>query len=246
MAKIYQYDMKVPFDMSDVNGFIKMPQLILLSLQVSGMQSMELGVSDRDLLEQRNLVWIITDYDIRVHRLPVFDEQITIETQALAHNRLFCYRSFVVRDQKGEVIVEMVATFVLMDRDSRKVQSVPEEITEPYESPFEKKIRRGPRYPELNGAMEQDYHVRFYDLDMNGHVNNSKYLDWIFEVMGADFLTKHIPKKVHLKYVKEVRPGGMIASSYDLEGLQSNHRISSDGEVNAQALVTWQEFNQES
>ena len=56
MAKIYQYDMKVPFDMSDVNGFIKMPQLILLSLQVSGMQSMELGVSDRDLLEQRNLV----------------------------------------------------------------------------------------------------------------------------------------------------------------------------------------------
>lgn len=63
--------------------------------------------------------------------------------------------------------------------------------------------------------------------------------------MGADFLTQHIPKKVHLKYVKEVRPGGMITSSYDLEGLQSNHQISSDGEVNAQALVTWQEFKQE-
>ena len=69
----------------------------------------------------------------------VFDEQITIETQALAHNRLFCYRSFVVRNQKGEVIVEMVATFVLMDRDSRKVQSVPEEITEPYESPLRRR-----------------------------------------------------------------------------------------------------------
>ena len=49
----------------------------------------------------------------------------------------------------------------------------------------------------------------------------------------------------HLKYVKEVRPGGMIASSYDLEGLQSNHQISSDGEVNAQALVTSQEFKHE-
>jgi len=31
---------------------------------------------------------------------------------------------------------------------------------------------------------------------MNGHVNNSKYLDWIFEVMGADFLTNHIPQKI--------------------------------------------------
>ena len=211
MAKIYQYDMKVPFDMSDVNGFIKMPQLILLSLQVSGMQSMELGVSDRDLLEQRNLVWIITDYDITVHRLPVFDEQITIETQALAHN----------------------------------VQSVPEEITEPYESPFEKKIRRGPRYPELNGAMEQDYHVRFYDLDMNGHVNNSKYLDWVFEVMGAEFLTQHIPKRVHLKYVKEVLPGGMITSSVEREGMISNHVISSEGQIHAQALITWEEIDKE-
>lgn len=245
MAKIYQYDMKVPFDMSDVNGFIKMPQLILLSLQVSGMQSMELGVSDRDLLEQRNLVWIITDYDITVHCLPVFDEQITIETQALAHNRLFCYRSFVVRDQKGQAIVEMVATFVLMDRDSRKVQSVPEEITEPYDSPFEKKIRRGPRYPELNGAMEQDYHVRFYDLDMNGHVNNSKYLDWVFEVMGAEFLSQHIPKRVHLKYVKEVLPGGMITSSVEREGMVSNHLISSEGQIHAQALITWEEIEKE-
>ena len=231
MAKIYQYDMKVPFDMSDVNGFIKMPQLILLSLQVSSMQSMELGISDRDLLEQRNLVWIITDYDITVHRLPVFDEQITIETQALAHNRLFCYRSFVVRDQ--------------MDRDSRKVQSVPEEITEPYESPFEKKIRRGPRYPELNGAMEQDYHVRFYDLDMNGHVNNTKYLDWVFEVMGAEFLTQYIPKSVHLKYVKEVLPGGMITSSVEREGMISNHVISSEGQIHAQALITWEEIDKE-
>ena len=77
---------------------------------------------------------------------------------------------------------------------------------------------------------------------MNGHVNNSKYLDWIFEVMGADFLTKYIPKKINLKYVKEVRPGGMIASAYELNGLESKHEIISDGEINAQAMITWQEI----
>ena len=46
MAKTFEYSMKIPFDMSDVNGSIKIPQLILLSLQVSGMQSIELGMSD--------------------------------------------------------------------------------------------------------------------------------------------------------------------------------------------------------
>ena len=59
--------MKIPFDMADMNGHIKLPDVILLSLQVSGMQSIELGVSDKAILEEHNLVWIITDYDIEVH-----------------------------------------------------------------------------------------------------------------------------------------------------------------------------------
>ena len=75
--------------------------------------------------------------------------------------------------------------------------------------------------------MEQDYHVRFYDLDMNGHVNNSKYLDWVFEVMGAEFLTQHIPKRVHLKYVKEVLPGGrspLASSEKEWSAIISSHQ----------------------
>ena len=245
MGLTYQMKMKIPFDMADMNGHIKLPDVILLSLQVSGMQSIELGVSDKDMLEQYNLVWIITDYDIDVTRLPRFAEEITIETESLTYNRLFCYRRFTIFDEAGEAIIQMMATFVLMDRDSRKVHAVEPEIVAPYQSEFSKKLLRGPKYPNLEDPVSKDYHVRFYDLDMNGHVNNSKYLDWIFEVMGADFLTQHIPQKINLKYVKEVRPGGMIASSYDLEGLQSTHQISSDGEVNAQAIIPWQEIEKD-
>lgn len=245
MGLTYQMKMKIPFDMADMNGHIKLPDVILLSLQVSGMQSIDLGVSDKDVLEQYNLVWIITDYDIDVVRLPQFAEEITIETEALTYNRLFCYRRFTIYDEAGQEIIRMVATFVLMDRDSRKVHHVEPEIVAPYQSEFSKKLLRGPKYTELEDAISKDYHVRFYDLDMNGHVNNSKYLDWIFEVMGAEFLTNYIPKKINLKYVKEVRPGGMITSSYELNGLESNHQVTSDGDINAQAKITWQEINKD-
>ena len=243
MGLTYQMKMKIPFDMADMNGHIKLPDVILLSLQVSGLQSIDLGISDKDMLERYNLVWIITDYDIDVVRLPKFGEEMTIETEALSYNRLFCYRRFTVFDENDVAVIEMMATFVLMDRDSRKVHAVEPKIVAPYEAEFSKKLIHGPKYPELKDSTSKDYHVRFYDLDMNGHVNNSKYLDWIFEVMGADFLMKHVPKKVHLKYVKEVRPGGQITSSYDLNGLESNHQISSDGDTNAQAMVTWQEIS---
>ena len=245
MGLTYQMKMKIPFDMADMNGHIKLPDVILLSLQVSGMQSIELGVSDKAILEDYNLVWIITDYDIEVVRLPRFAEEITIETEALSYNRLFCYRRFTIYDEAGQELIHMMATFVLMDRDSRKVHAVEPEIVAPYQSDFDKKLIRGPKYESLEESVSKDYHVRFYDLDMNGHVNNSKYLDWIFEVMGADFLTQYIPKKINLKYVKEVRPGGVITSAVERSGLESKHEIASDGATNAQAIITWQEIKKD-
>ena len=245
MGLTYQMKMKIPFDMADMNGHIKLPDVILLSLQVSGMQSIELGVSDKAILENYNLVWIITDYDIEVVRLPRFAEEITIETEALSYNRLFCYRRFTIYDEASQEIIRMLATFVLMDRDSRKVHAVEPDIVAPYQSDFDKKLIRGPKYESLEEPFSKDYHVRFYDLDMNGHVNNSKYLDWIFEVMGADFLTQYIPKRINLKYVKEVRPGGVITSSVERTGLESKHEITSDGATNAQAIIAWQEMKKE-
>lgn len=245
MGLTYQMKMKIPFDMADMNGHIKLPDVILLSLQVSGMQSIELGVSDKAILEDYNLVWIITEYDIEVVRLPRFAEEITIETEALSYNRLFCYRRFTIYDEAGQELIHMMATFVLMDRDSRKVHAVEPEIVAPYQSEFDKKLIRGPKYEPLEEPISKDYHVRFYDLDMNGHVNNSKYLDWIFEVMGADFLIQYIPKKINLKYVKEVRPGGVITSAVERTGLKSKHEITSDGVINAQAIITWQEMKKD-
>ncbi len=161
MAKTFEYSMKIPFDMSDVNGYIKIPQLILLSLQVSGMQSIELGMSDMYILENYNLVWIITDYNMKIERLPVFDEKITIETYAKSHNRLFCYRAFNIKDEAGNTIIEMVATFVLMDRDTRKVHPVMSEITDAFDSEFSKTMLRGPCFKELEGAWNKNTEFGF-------------------------------------------------------------------------------------
>jgi len=245
MGLTYQMKMKIPFDMADMNGHIKLPDVVLLSLQVSGMQSIELGVGDKTILENYNLVWIISGYDIEVIRLPRFGEEITIETEALSYNRLFCYRRFTIYDEAGQELIHMMTTFVLMDRDSRKVHAVEPEILAPYQSEFDKKLIRGPKYANLEEPISKDYNVRFYDLDMNGHVNNSKYLDWIFEVMGAEFLTQYIPKKINLKYVKEVRPDGVITSAVERTGLGSKHEITSDGVTNAQAIITWQEMKKD-
>lgn len=59
MGLTYQMKMKIPFDMADMNGHIKLPDVILLSLQVSGLQSIDLGISDKAMLEKYNLACLI-------------------------------------------------------------------------------------------------------------------------------------------------------------------------------------------
>ena len=92
----------------------------------------------------------------------------------------------------------------------------------------------------LEESIDRDYHVRYFDIDMNGHVNNSKYLDWMYDVLGYEFLKTHEPLRMTLKYVKEVSSGGQITSSYQLDQLISYHQITSNGYLNAQAMIEWQ------
>ena len=124
--------------MADMNGHIKLPDVILLSLQVSGMQSIELGVSDKDVLSVTIWSGLSRIMKLKWFALPRFVEEITIETEALSYNRLFCYRRFTLYDEAGQEIICMVATFVLMDRDSRKVHAVELEIVVLYQSEFDK------------------------------------------------------------------------------------------------------------
>lgn len=79
MGLSYQENYQVPFYESDINHNMKLPQLLSLVLQVSGKQSLSLGMSDDYIYQTYNLVWIITEYAIEIERLPKYTENIVID-----------------------------------------------------------------------------------------------------------------------------------------------------------------------
>lgn len=52
--------------------------------------------------------------------------------------------------------------------------------------------------------------VRYSDLDLNGHVNNTRYLDWIDDLHTPDWHGKHLPKLFQINFKKEIRPGSRV------------------------------------
>lgn len=243
-AKRYSEDHRVVYYETDVTGSLGIGRLVDLMMLTSEDQSDELGVTN-EKVGQRGLGWVVTQHIINIKRLPKVDEIITLSTQAKSYNRFFCYRDFVVNDQKGNELVTMHSVFVLMDRVKRKIVRLPEDIIAPYESEYTKKIERLKTPLAVQNISEQkEYRVRFMDIDANHHVNNVHYFDWMLDALPADFLLEHRLTTMNISYRQEVYYGDQVNSEVEIDknNLLTKHTITTGDQQNCLAECQWKKI----
>ena len=112
-------------------------------------------------------------------------------------------------------------------------------------------VRRLPRLPQPGDFErspewdQQTYRVRYFDIDMNGHVNNAHYFDWMLDPLGGEFLSHHHLVVMRITFAKEVRMDEIITSSVSFptpleDGrLMTQHLIEVDGEISAKGENYW-------
>ncbi len=244
MAKQYSETHQIPYYECDRTQYIKISTLVKMLIKLSGAQSDLLGVSD-EYMADLGLGWIILQHDIDIKRLPKAGETITLTTEAESYNKFFCYRHFWVHDAEGNECAFMNTTFAIMDLKMRKMGSVDESIIAPFESEKIKRIKRGEKIvPVTEVVSEKTYGVRYFDIDLNQHVNNAIYLDWILDSLEGDFLAAYNPEKISIKFNKEVLYGDEIVSGYQFaEGNNSYHSIKVKNDISAEANIKWGEKN---
>ena len=74
---------------------------------------------------------------------------------------------------------------------------------------------------------EKVFHVRYDDLDMNGHVNNTVYITWAMEALDFEFRNNYKLKTLDIYFKQEVKYGDDIISQVkiDKENLTTEHLI---------------------
>ena len=55
-----------------------------------------------------------------------------------------------------------------------------------------------------------EYIPVYTDLDVNGHVNNTRYADWLCNTLGIDLMTRNEPETVIFNYNHEILPGQRV------------------------------------
>ncbi|MBP2058534.1 medium-chain acyl-[acyl-carrier-protein] hydrolase [Lactobacillus colini] len=239
--KDFKQEKVIDYGNCDEEERLELPFLVEYMMEVSNKQLDNEHAGINDLME-RGLGWVVLDYDFTIHRLPRAGERVVFTTKANGYNRIFCYRDFSVEDLAGKKLVEVRSQWVMLDLATRRVVAPDPAWMKELDNP---PLDHLPRFKKARPLREwdnsQSYSVRYYDLDTNHHLTNSRYFDWIIDALPREFLNTHEPVSLNITFKKEVkyRQEAQSLVKIDMEKLTTDHEIRNSNDVAALAKIVW-------
>ena len=202
-------------------GCLWRPSAILTAMQeTAGMHSHILGCG-RETLVQKGVVWVLTRCEVQMEKEARMGSRLSIETFPMPLRRWFFPRYFVFRDDAGAQVGAAGTLWVLFDLEKRCMVApgdvagaIPDnsDLTPPLGVP-------GP-VPRLTGGTLESARTPVYsELDVNGHVNNARYADWLCDALGLEVMREYRVKTMRLSYAAEIRPGQAMELRLTRDGL---------------------------
>ncbi len=165
------------------------------------------GMTMEDAVEGTKLLWVITRLKYEVIATPALHAQVRVHTWPLAPTRVGFQREYTIHSLDGELLVKGTSEWVLMDAATRSFVSARDVYTGPddfsEEKNFEKKVRKLREFaPEDEGHLVTP---TFTDIDVNGHVNNTKYASYVLDALNPS--EDEVIRTFQIDYRHEVRCG---------------------------------------
>lgn len=165
-------------------------------------EHLELGFSH---LSKKNCIWVLCRQLVKMYSYPKWGDMIQVHTWPTAKDKLFCYRDFRISDSAGSVIGEATTSWFVIDLASRRPQKTDSyfhvDLPENAQHVFSGKLQK--LHPVSSAANTRLVQVTYGDLDINEHVNNVRYIDWIVNGLPLDHLKTHELKEMEVNYLSE-------------------------------------------
>lgn len=197
---VYSFDSRVRFSEVDEQGDLRYENFINYFQDCSTFQSEDLGVG-LSYLRERNLVWIVSSWQIEIIKYPKMGDKITIGTFAYDFRSFLGYRNFYMTDEKGDYLAKATSIWVLLDTNTGKPVKADDEQVEKYgkEERLEMDYKsRKIKTPEDLVKMDP-IEVKKIHLDSNHHVNNGQYIHMAVECISD----MEKPAKIRAEYKKQ-------------------------------------------
>ncbi|MEA2069350.1 MAG: thioesterase [Verrucomicrobiota bacterium] len=178
-------------------------------------------------LSAKNMGWVLARQRIEIHRLPKWGEAVKVRTWPSGRDRLFFYRDFEISDRAGNLILQAATAWFMIDIEKReRVHSgfyLGSDLPAAGSKVFSSKLGR---LKSCGCGDGESMAVNYGDLDMNGHVNNVRYIEWVLNSLPLEFHQAHGLQSLEVNYLAEAVYGHSVSICTDeADPLHFNHGI---------------------
>lgn len=219
-------DKKYAIGISDVDFLqtLKISSLFGYFQEIASYHANNLGIGLDVISSKHNVTWVLVKMKVEIDRFPMWNDEIIIETWPLKPKRFEFERNYIVRDSKGNILIKAISNWVIMDITTRELKKADLIETE-YPTFLENKAiegKLGKLKPFGEPKIAYKKTIGYSDIDMNGHLTNSKYIDYIMDCFSYENHKKYKVKSIQVSYVNEALPGETIVLNSDFAGFNSN------------------------
>jgi medium-chain acyl-[acyl-carrier-protein] hydrolase len=157
----------------------------------------------------RGQSWVLNRLAATIHRYPHYEEPLRVETWSSGIRAFKGFRDFRVfcRD---ELVVSASSLWLYVDLKTKSLVRVPADIAAAFPAhigavfhPDLDRLRIAP--PRDGAGPAARVSIRYSDIDGNGHVNNTAYLDYLQTALARRGLPAR-PQNVEIQFLKEIPP----------------------------------------
>lgn len=202
---------KVKWFETDASGKLSITSICNFLQETAWNHANHLGLG-YSAISKDNIAWVIISYQIELFKYPVWLDEIIVETWPSGVEKLYANREFFVKDINGNIMLKVSTKWLIIDMKSRRPQK-PDALKDIMHlvNPEKATSFESFHFPgNINLEKIGSYIVKYSDIDLYGHVNNSKYIQWVMDSIPLSFIEKKSIRDFEIKFAHECKYGEEI------------------------------------
>jgi acyl-ACP thioesterase len=167
-----------------------------------------------NFLQSINLFWALSKMYLKINRLPLWNEVVILRTWGKQPENVIFHRDFEMCDAQGNMLLTATSAWATLSTIDGKVQRMPAEVTHRIVVPENRHAIReaAPKVKKISVVNSPCWHpVLHSDIDMNQHVNNTRYVQWALNNFSHEFQNRNEIKELVINYLSQTKIGDFYA-----------------------------------
>jgi len=163
-------------------------------------------------LSENNQFWVLSRIRVEIERLPRWTEEVTLMTYPRGIDGPFALRDYEVFDAEGNKIISGVSSWLIVNAKTRRpVRPTELDLTNAVNNRSALNVNAS-KIADVKQTpiCIDEFTVKASDIDVNLHVNNTRYVEWAYNTFSLAYHKDNLLKAVEVNFLAEGKEGNSL------------------------------------